>query len=182
MKNKQKKKRNKKYNSKKLSERLQYREGKRVKLAHGGKPVEPKRINFQHLGPSAYAAALSNYKNALAAWEAEHNDNNIPIESGPEGRVDPNKTNRTIATGQQAELLASGNFSNTNLPTIPDAEKIPLGYTTLAETRYGMDKTDEATASEVGQTFDKGITEQVAQGTTDTAAATQVQGDRKSVV
>jgi len=176
MKNKQKKKRNKKYNSKKLSERLQYREGQRVKLAHGGKPVEPKKANYQHLGPSAYAAAKAEYQAALAAWEAEHNDNNTPIESGPEGRVDPNKTNRTIATGQQAELLAAGNFTNTNLPTIPDAEKIPLGYTTLAETRYGMDKTDEATAAEVGQTFDKGITEQVAQGTTDTAAATQVQG------
>jgi len=176
MKNNQKKKRNKKYQSSNLSKTLQYSKGGRVRLSHGGKPEAPERINYQHLGPAAWLKAKSDYENALAAWEAEHNDPDTSIESGPEGRVDPNKTNRTIATGQQAELLASGNFSNTNLPTIPDAEKIPLGYTTLAETRYGMDKTDEATASEVGQTFDKGVTEQVAQGTTDTAAATQVQG------
>ena len=174
MKNNQKKKRNKKYQSSNLSKRLQDSKGERVKLSHGGKPEAPEKINYQHLGASAWLKAKSDYENALAAWEAEHNDPDTSIESGPEGRVDPNKTNRTIATGQQAELLASGNFSNTNLPTIPDAEKIPLGYTTLAETRYGMDKTDEATASEVGQTFDKGVTEQVAQGTTDTAQSTDV--------
>ena len=187
----QKKKRNKQYRPKYVTGgRVDYSKGGRVSLAHGGMPEPPIRDDYP--SEQAFERAIARYQQKLALWEKEHdsvgggnsgggggggNDDNqetttpyVPVK----GAVDPNRTERVQATGQQAERIAAGDFTGIDLPTIPDAQKINQEGTTLdpASEAFKMQQTQAATAAGV-----EGVsTEQVKTGTAQTAGeTTQVQ-------
>jgi len=112
---------------------------------------------------------------------------NVPAESSEDeeplqGAVDPNRTERVQATGQQAERMAAGNFTGVDLPTIPEAKTLidpetglPINPETEldpASEAFKMQQTQAATAAKVA-----GVSaEEVKTGTAKTAeATTQVQ-------
>jgi hypothetical protein len=71
---------------------------------------------------------------------ADPNDDKETPDVPEKGAVDPNRTARVQATGQQAERMAAGDFTGVNLPQIPeaktllDAEGNPIAGTELDAT------------------------------------------------
>jgi len=61
-----------------------------------------------------------------------------------QGAVDPNRTARVQATGEQAERMAAGDFTGVDLPTIPEAETLIDPETGLPAETTELDSTSEA--------------------------------------
>jgi len=107
-----------------------------------------------------------------------NNDEETPFVP-EQGAVDPNRTARVQATGQQAERMAAGDFTGIDLPQIPEAKTLidpktglPAATTELdaASEAFKMQQTTAAQAADVA-----GVSqEQVSQGQATTAQPTQV--------
>lgn len=106
-------------------------------------------------------------------------DNNTTTTSDLQGAIDPNRTERVQATGEQAQRIAAGDFTGVNLPQIPDAQTLidpetglPAESTELdpASEAFKMQQTQAARAAGVA-----GVSqEQVSQGQATTAQPTQM--------
>ena len=180
MANKQKKKRNKKYRPKYVTGgRVDYSKGGRVSLAHGGKPVKPIRRDYPagYGGNYSFNQAMGVYNQQLAAWEAEHDAIKEQEEKTQEFQSE--RSDRVMQTGQQAEQIAAGDFSSTDLPTIPEAKTLIDPETGLPSPTTELDAASQAfkmqqTPSALTLGVKKGSKEQVAQASTAQAEDTKV--------
>ncbi|MEK9738826.1 MAG: hypothetical protein VW438_03745, partial [Euryarchaeota archaeon] len=186
MANKQKKKRNKKY-------RPSYVTGGRVDMSKGGRvqaqaggyydPVLGKFVydnDYYRDGPGAGGG-----QGGGAGGGGGGNDGGgsttTTTNDSLKGAVDPYRTERVQATGQQAQQIAAGDFTGVDLPTIPEAETLidpetglpsPTTELDAASQAFKAQQTQAATAAGVA-----GVSkEQVAQGKAATAQPTQVAG------
>jgi hypothetical protein len=75
---------------------------------------------------------------------ADPNDDEETPDVSEKGAVDPNRTARVQATGQQAEQMAAGDFSGIDLPTIPEAKTLIDPVTGLPSPTTELDAASEA--------------------------------------
>ena len=168
--NKENNKKLKKYKGKSTTKgRVSYAKGgtEGDDLGDGGRPRREDGYRFK-LPPTKDNLNILDGKGG-GGGGASGGTSTTTVSTANQGATDPNRTDRTLRTGQNAEVLASGTMSP-NIPTIPEPREISDTGTKLEmDSSKEMQDTGGATAGTVATR-----TENVTTGTAQTGTAERV--------